>query len=107
MSGGGDTPDETQGYYAVNFGYNVIGYLKNSIYEMSRYADGYSYATDLNGVIISQKVVNPSDPSYNSFVQAIKDKFLQNNIVVNEIVGKVESYTVGEQIPNWNEYIKI
>ena len=96
-----------QGYFAVNFEYNVFGYLKEGIFETPRHADGQTYTADNNGVIISQTVVPPGAPGYDGFVQAVKDRFLQNNIIVNEIVGKIESYSVGDNIANWNEYTKI
>lgn len=96
-----------QGYFAVNFGYNIFGYLKNGIYENARYANGKSYTADHKGVIISTTVVAPDEEGYNDFVEAIKQKFLQNNIIVNEIVGKIESYSVGDTIANWNEYTKL
>lgn len=96
-----------QGYFAVNFGYNIFGYLGEGIFQMAQYEDGWGYCADLVGNIISQKTPPPGGQGYNEFVQAVKDKFLQNNIIVNEIVGKTESYAVGDSIANWNEYTKI
>ena len=111
---GDDCPDwdayekiTIQGYFAVSFGYNVFGYLKEGVYEMARYADGKAYTADNNGVILSQTVVAPGGQGYDDFVQAVKDRFLQNNIIVNEIVGKIETYAVGDTIANWNEYTKL
>lgn len=96
-----------QGYFAVNFGYNVFGYLKEGVFETPRNEDGETYTADNNGVIIEQTVVSPGHPGYNEFIQAVKDRFMQNNIIINEIVGKIETYSVGDNIANWNEYTKL
>lgn len=93
-----------QGYFAVSFGYRVFGYFKEGIYEMARYSNGKGYTATENGVILQQTVPGPGESGYDDFVQAVKQKFLQSNIIVNEIVGKIETYAVGDTVENWNEY---
>lgn len=78
--------------------YYIFGILDNGVFTMNIIGGGSSWIADRNGQILNSSGPPQSAASY------IIGQFAIYSVVVTEVRTNVESFEIGQNVPDWDKY---
>lgn len=103
MNRGGGTPKQN---VAIAIGtVFLFGHIDGDKFTYSAKEDGGGFPANANGIIQGGELTNPQSELYEGFIQMIKTKLSDFNVTA--VAWEVKAYNVGDQIVNWESYIKV
>lgn len=83
----------------------MFGHADGQEYTYSAKENGGGFPANANGIIQVGELTNPQSELYESFIQMVKTKLSDYNITT--VKWESKTYQIGDQIENWESYIKV